>query len=129
MTKTSKQASEFADMMDAITRAMRSGQNAFDFLADLHEAGFMVVSADATLMDAEMMMIDTHDDHVTSLLNEHNIPPAPPPATRRIPFFEWMAEVRKLTIVTPGDEDRDPYWTAAHLDGVTPEDAASHIPF
>lgn len=85
MTKTSKQAAEFGDMMDAISRAMRSGNNGFDFLADLHEAGFMVVSADATLMDAEMTMIDIHDDHVTSLLNEHNIPPAPPPAMPRGP--------------------------------------------
>lgn len=49
MIRTSKDFVEFGEMYDAIKRAMDKNHEPLDFLADLHEGGFMVVPVDVMI--------------------------------------------------------------------------------
>lgn len=74
--KTSKDAVEFAKMIDAITEAIdnHDASEPFGFLETLHKGGFMVVSADAFIVSPAAAWLSTDPDHTAALQ-----PPAPSP--------------------------------------------------
>lgn len=79
MANTSKDLIQFADMYDAIKRGMSNNSNPLDFIAELHESGFMVVPEDAVMIDpmAADVPVDDGVPKATQPAAALNPPPRP----------------------------------------------------
>lgn len=133
MPKTSKDLSEFGDMYDAIKRAMSNNTDPLDFIAELHDVGFMIVAADAVMFDLTPGDVRIDDGaHKTemprpfSVTDQQTAMPiaASPPS---MPFPDWLAAVKQEGPISGTTEAE---WKAYYDAGTSPRDAYdAEIPF